>query len=143
MWSSEFLPPSKWLGPPSPELDEEWDKISNEDRYILRMNRHDLLRINKSDTVDVAWGFNSDKHDPDGVKFIFEAMHQLHCVVRYSRNLVCKPFADIKISSQNQIRKFTWPDHYKLVPDEFVDDEDWKQLYYRDHIGLSPAPPLL
>lgn len=81
MWPADFFAPSKWRGPPSPELDEEWEKISNEDRYIMRMNRHDLPKINKSDTVDVAWGFNADKHDPDGVKFIFEAFHQLHCVV--------------------------------------------------------------
>ncbi|KAF4820533.1 Cyclochlorotine biosynthesis protein O [Colletotrichum siamense] len=113
MFPSDFRAPSPYRGPPSKELDDAWDLISDQDLYLMRMDREDLRRINKSEVMNTAWGYSYDQ-DPNGVKYIFEVFHQLHCL--------------------NIFRKYTWPDHYELAPPGHEDDAAWRHVYYREHI---------
>lgn len=75
---------SKFRGPPSDELDAAWDSIANQDQYIMRIEKQDLLRINRTDAESTAFGWEGDS---DGVRMIPEVFHELHCLVSYIRLL--------------------------------------------------------
>lgn len=134
------LSESKFRGPPSPDLDAAWNSIANQDQYIMRMDKHDLLRINRSDAKDTAFGWEGDS---DGIRMIPEVFHELHCLVSFQIHFPAIRsgyiFENVELTdcstTQNTLRKFTWPDHYQLVPEQFKDDPVYIELYKRDHIG--------
>ncbi|KAH0591997.1 hypothetical protein MHUMG1_10292 [Metarhizium humberi] len=90
-FEGEFLAPSVWRGPPSPELDEAWNRISIRGTGSLRIAKDDLSRLNKSADAEITAGFGDGTND---VQVLLEVFHQLHCL--------------------NEIRKHTWPEYYKF-----------------------------
>ncbi|QLI70845.1 Cyclochlorotine biosynthesis protein O [Metarhizium brunneum] len=90
-FEGEFLAPSVWRGPPFPELDEAWNRISIRGTGSLRIAKYDLSRLNKSADAEITAGFGDGTND---VQVLLEVFHQLHCL--------------------NEIRKHTWPEYYKF-----------------------------
>ncbi|KHO01425.1 uncharacterized protein MAM_00426 [Metarhizium album ARSEF 1941] len=103
-FDNDFTHPSKYRGPPTRQLQQNWD-----DLWGVRgigVSRDDLRKLNKTDVDRYVEVHGSDPGNPTYAAAI-EAQHQLHCL--------------------NVIRQYTWPlDMYdkawgKLYPAGFED----------------------
>lgn len=83
-FNGDFLAPSVWRGPPSPELDEAWNLISIAGTGSLRISKDQLSRLNKSADAEITAGFGDGTDD---VQVMLEVFHQLHCLVCLSSGL--------------------------------------------------------
>ncbi|KAK8915378.1 Cyclochlorotine biosynthesis protein O [Metarhizium anisopliae] len=110
-FEGEFLAPSVWRGPPSPELDEAWNRISIRGTGSLRIAKDDLSRLNKSAYAEITAGFGDGTND---VQVLLEVFHQLHCLVCLSSDFPPSSSMLTRVVLQNEIRKHTWPEYYKF-----------------------------
>lgn len=87
--------PSIYRGPPSPEIDAAWDKISH-NTGTIQMTREEMLKAGTTVSELRSKVRYPDKYG-GGYMATLEAAHQLHCL--------------------NLLRKATWSDYYESAND--------------------------
>lgn len=97
---------SVYRGPPSPDIDAAWERISTRPKPI-RIARDTLARIGKAETPSMV---RFREADGGGYMGAVEVMHQLHCL--------------------NYLRKATYREYYEVSDDAF----QVKPETVRDHL---------
>ncbi|KAH9947885.1 hypothetical protein B0H21DRAFT_691211 [Amylocystis lapponica] len=92
--------PSIYRGPPSPEIDAAWDRLSD-DGKIISITKEDLLRMGKADRPSLV---RFQESDGGGYMAGLELPHQLHCV--------------------NLLRKYSYREHYASSDVAFQDSPE-------------------
>ncbi|KAG2421755.1 hypothetical protein HFD88_005731 [Aspergillus terreus] len=121
--------------PPSPEVDEEWDRLT--DVGVMHVSRDDILELGKDPSITVQapedWGYGPDRHlvhldgvhllhclnamrkslhfnfeyyFPDGISRVYHA-HLSHCLESLAQRLMCQP--SIELISYNWVEKQVAP----------------------------------
>ncbi|KAI0554325.1 hypothetical protein F4679DRAFT_597392 [Xylaria curta] len=96
-FQNEFGGRSKYIGPPTPELEERWNDLWS--RGTIELPLDGLSRLNKS-SERLKHVHNDSKR---GYLAILEVFHQLHCL--------------------NLVRQYTWKDYYATHMGEWISED--------------------
>ncbi|KAH7904333.1 hypothetical protein BJ138DRAFT_1166726 [Hygrophoropsis aurantiaca] len=100
--------PSIYRGPPSPEIDAAWARISHDVRPT-RMTVEELIRAGETDSPSRV---KYPKKYGGGVMVSLEATHQMHCL--------------------NMLRKASWMEYYRPIEPSFQDTPEVVRMHL-DH----------
>ncbi|KAI0199890.1 hypothetical protein F4808DRAFT_194786 [Astrocystis sublimbata] len=108
-FQNEFGGRSEYIGVPTPELEAKWVYLWSRGAFELPLDGPS--KLNKS-----VEGLKHAHNDPNrGYAAVLEVFHQLHCL--------------------NQIRQYTWKDHYAKHMADYISDDN------RTAVNLDVADP--